>query len=61
MKTKNRLDDCERICAKIGLETLADINLFCKRERQGNETRIETLRRYEKEFDGVEILKGETK
>lgn len=45
------IEDCKRICSKIGLETLGELEYFYKKERQGNESRIETLRRYEKEFD----------
>lgn len=52
-------EDCRRICAKIGLETLADLDYFLMKEGNAGETKIETLRRYEKEFDGAEILKGD--
>ena len=55
--SNDELNNMITISHKIGLNTLDDLRNFLKRESHPNETVIDTLNRYSKEFDSNESLK----
>nr|DAE41313.1 MAG TPA: hypothetical protein [Caudoviricetes sp.] len=53
--TQEDAQDFQRICKKIGLESMRHVKLFEQEQKRENETLIDALRRYEKAFDAIEI------
>ena len=53
--TQKDAQDFQRICKKIGLESMRHVKLFEQEQKRENETLIDALRRYEREFDAIEI------
>ena len=53
--TQKDAQDFQRICKKIGLESMHHVKLFEQEQKRENETLIDALRRYEREFDAIEI------
>lgn len=52
--SSKELDELMQISNKIGLKTLDDLKNFLDREARDNETVIDTLRRYSKDFDMID-------
>ena len=57
--TQKDAQDFQRICKKIGLESMLHVKLFEQEQKRENETLIDALRRYEREFDAIEISEKE--
>lgn len=57
--TQKDAQDFQRICKKIGLESMHHVKLFEQEQKRENETLIDALRRYEREFDAIEISEKE--
>ena len=57
--TQKDAQDFQRICQKIGLESMRHVKLFEQEQKRENETLIDALRRYEREFDAIEINEKE--